>query len=187
MKFLKLASIAVGVIFSMETLANPIFSNELLTKAENGDSSAQLELADIYMHGYGIEADEVQSETWAIKSAESGNTNAMYWLGDGYATYAGFVTDMDPIDAEEHYKKAFVWFLKGSDLNHTDSIVGLANLYRNGNGITKDTAKALDLFKKAASLGSKEAMMELEFMYRSGKGVEKNLDEAKFWEDKSKM
>ena len=91
MKFFKLASIALGLIFSMETLANPTFSNELLTKAENGDSSAQLESADVYIHGYGIEEDEAQAESWAIKSAESGNIDAMYWLGDGYATYAGYL------------------------------------------------------------------------------------------------
>lgn len=28
-------------------------------------------------------------------------------------------------------------------------------------------------------------MRDLEFMYRYGIGVEQNLDEAKFWEDKS--
>ena len=66
-------------------------------------------------------------------------------------------------------------------------MVGLANLYRNGEGVTEDTAKALYLFKKAASLGSKEAMRDLEFMYRYGIGVEKNLDKAKFWEDKAQM
>lgn len=69
------------------------------------------------------------------------------------ATYAGLVEDMDPIDAEEHYKKAFVWFSKGADLNHADSMVGLAKLYRNGEGAKKDTDKALNLFNKAASLG----------------------------------
>lgn len=185
MKILKLTSIVLGLIFSMETLANPTFSNDLLAKAKNGDSSAQLELADVYIHGYGIEEDEAQAESWAIRSAESGNVNAMYWLGDGYATYAGLVEDMDPTDADEHYKKAFVWFSKGSDLNHTDSMVGLATLYRNGEGVTKDTDKALDLFKKAASLGSKEAMRDLEFMYQYGVGVEKDLDTAKFWENKA--
>ena len=173
MKNFKLTSITLGLILSMEILANPIFSNDLLTKAKNGDSSAQLELADVYLHGYGIEEDETQAESWAIKSAESGNVNAMYWLGDGYTTYAGLIEDMDSIDAEDHYKKAFTWFSKGSDLNHTDSMVGLAKLYRDGEGVTKDTDKALDLFKKAASLGNKEAMRDIEFMYQYGIGVEK--------------
>ena len=38
---------ALGVCLSMETFAEPVFSNDLLAKAENGDTSAQLELAEI--------------------------------------------------------------------------------------------------------------------------------------------
>ena len=48
MKIFKIIYISLGLILSMETLANPIFSNNLLTKAQNGDSLAQLELADVY-------------------------------------------------------------------------------------------------------------------------------------------
>lgn len=47
----------------------------------------------------------------------------MYWLSDGYVTYIGLVEDTDITDAEEHYKKAFIWFSKGADLNYTDSMV----------------------------------------------------------------
>ena len=187
MKIFKIIYISLGLILSMETLANPIFSNNLLTKAQNGDSLAQLELADVYVHGYGVDQDEAEAERWAIKSAENGNVNAMYWLGDGYATYAGLVEDTDITDAEEHYKKAFDWFSKGADLNHTDSMVGLATLYRNGEGVKKDTGKALNLFNKAASLGSKEAMNDLEFMYKYGVGVEQDLDKAKFWEGQANL
>lgn len=186
MRIFKLTSIVLGLILTMQTFANPTFSNELLTKATNGDSSAQLELADVYIHGYGVEEDEVQAESWAMKSAENGNVNAMYWLGDGYATYAGLVEDTDPIDAEDHYKKAFIWFAKGANLNHSDSMVGLARLYRNGEGVTKNIDQSLDLFQKSAAQGSKEAMREIEFMYQYGIGVEKNLDIAKRWEDKAK-
>lgn len=187
MKIFKIIYIALGLILSMETQANPIFSNDLLTKAKNGDLSAQLELADVYIHGYGVDEDEAEAERWAVKSAENGNVDAMYWLGDGYATYADLLGDMDPGDAEEHYKKAFVWFSKGADLDHTASMVGLAKLYRNGEGITKDIDKTLDLLNNAVSLGSKEAMRELEFMYQYGVGVEQNQDKAKFWEDNAQM
>lgn len=36
----------------------------------------------------------------------------MQWLGEGYATYAGLVGDMDPADADEHYKKLLSGFRK---------------------------------------------------------------------------
>lgn len=83
MKIFKIIYIALGLILSMESLANPTFSNDLLTKAKNGDSSAQLELADVYIHGYGIDQDEAEAERWAVKSAENGNVDAMHWLGNG--------------------------------------------------------------------------------------------------------
>lgn len=44
----------------METLANPIFSNNLLIKAQSGGSLAQLELADVYVHGYVVDQDEAE-------------------------------------------------------------------------------------------------------------------------------
>ncbi|MEL1765802.1 sel1 repeat family protein, partial [Acinetobacter baumannii] len=72
----------------METFAEPVFSNDLLAKAESGDTSAQLELAEIYLYGHGVDSDENQAEIWAIKSAENGNVAAMFWLADGYVTYA---------------------------------------------------------------------------------------------------
>lgn len=169
----------------METLANPIFSNELLSKAKSGDAVAQVELADVYIHGYGVDEDDTQAELWATKSAENGNAKAMYWLGNGYATYAGLVEDIDSADADEHYKKAFTWFLKGVDQNHTESMVGLANLYSRGDGINKDPQKALEIRKKAASLGNKEAMKDIAFMYEHGLGVEENKETAKLWEDKA--
>lgn len=67
MKIFKIIYISLGLILSMETLANPIFSNNLLIKAQSGGSLAQLELADVYVHGYGVDQDE--AERWAIRSA----------------------------------------------------------------------------------------------------------------------
>lgn len=82
---------ALGVFLSMETFAEPVFSNDLLRKAESGDTVAQLELAEIYLYGNGIDSDENQAELWAIKSAENGNVAAMFWLADGYVTYAKLI------------------------------------------------------------------------------------------------
>jgi TPR repeat protein len=183
----KIIFIILGLTFSMNLLANPKFSDDLLKRATSGDTSAQLELADVYVHGWGVEENETQAEFWATKSAESGNVKAMYWLGEGYATYAGLVGDTDPADADEHYKKAFKWFSKGTQLNDADCIAGLASLYGSGDGVEKDSQKALELRKKAAALGSKEAMRDIAFMYEYGLGVEKNLEIAKFWSEKGKI
>ncbi len=187
MNFIKAIIFNLGLLISMVTLAKPVYSDELLTKAQNGDTSAQLELADVYMFGYGVEEDEVQAESWAIKSAENGNVDAMYWLADGYVMYAKLVEDIDETDADDHYKKASNWYLKGVELNHADSIIGLADLYSEGKGgLIQDSQKALDLLSQAANLGNKEAMSKIAFMYEYGLGVNKNLELAKTWNEKAK-
>ncbi|KCX52413.1 sel1 repeat family protein [Acinetobacter baumannii 135867] len=171
----------------METFAEPVFSNDLLAKAENGDTSAQLELAEIYLYGHGVDSDENQAEVWALKSAENGNVAAMFWLADGYVTYARLMEDDDKNDSLEHFQKAFKWFSKGTQLNDADCMVGLANLYSSGDGVEQDTHKALELRKKAAALGNKQAMRDIAFMYEYGLGVEKNLEIAKYWSEKGKI
>ncbi|MGF2348993.1 sel1 repeat family protein, partial [Acinetobacter baumannii] len=47
----KILFITIGLMFSMSLFANPIFSDDLLKRATNGDTSAQLELADVYIYG----------------------------------------------------------------------------------------------------------------------------------------
>ncbi|MDW5382737.1 sel1 repeat family protein, partial [Acinetobacter baumannii] len=56
----KILFITIGLMFSMSLFANPIFSDDLLKRATNGDTSAQLELADVYIYGWGIEENETQ-------------------------------------------------------------------------------------------------------------------------------
>ncbi|RCI28917.1 sel1 repeat family protein, partial [Acinetobacter baumannii] len=60
----------------METFEEPVFSNYLLEKAENGYNSGQLELAEIYIYGHGVESDENHAEVLALKSGENGNVAA---------------------------------------------------------------------------------------------------------------
>lgn len=50
----KILFITIGLMFSMSLFANPIFSDDLLKRATNGDTSAQLELADVYIYMDGV-------------------------------------------------------------------------------------------------------------------------------------
>ena len=59
------------------------------------NAKAQFELAELYMQSE-HEDDIILAEEWALKAAENGHVEAMYWLGEGYTVYA---KDM----AEEYY------------------------------------------------------------------------------------
>ena len=49
--------------------------------AEQGHSSAQLNLADLYAQGQGVTRDEAKALVWLTKAANSGNAAAQYRLG----------------------------------------------------------------------------------------------------------
>ena len=54
----------------------------LLNRAAMGNSEAQFELAELYMQS-GDDNDNQLAEEWALKSAQLGHVEAMYWLGEG--------------------------------------------------------------------------------------------------------
>lgn len=59
--------------------------------------------------------------------------------------------------------------------------VGLARRYYNGDGVTKDDAKAAEWYQKAAEQGSDFAQYTLGAMYEKGEGVPKDAAKAQEW------
>jgi TPR repeat protein len=52
--------------------------------AEQGDATAQYNLALMYYHGRGVAHDRQQAETWFRKAAEQGNAEAQIWINSMY-------------------------------------------------------------------------------------------------------
>lgn len=65
------------------------------------------------------------------------------------------------------------------------SQLGLARMYYNGAGITKDDAKAAELYQKAAAQGNAMAQYNLGMMYQKGEGVTMNAAKAEEWLQKA--
>lgn len=61
----------------------------------------------------------------------------------------------------------------------------LAKLYRDGDGLPKDPAKAVQWFTKAAEAGHAKAQYQLGLCYQDGFGVTQNVQEAMKWYIKS--
>jgi len=57
----------------------------------------------------------------------------------------------------------------------------LARMYYNGDGITKDDAKAAEWYRKAADQGNDFAQYKLGAMYDQGEGVSKDAAKAAEW------
>ena len=60
---------------------------------------------------------------------------------------------------------AFPWFKKAAELGNAQAQVELAELYDAGDGVAKDTEKAIDWYEKAAAQGHDEAQLALGLHY----------------------
>lgn len=68
---------------------------EIRRRAESGNGPAQMELAERYCRGAGVQKNVFQCAEWHRKAANSGFGEAMLRLGDLYASGEGFIRDKD--------------------------------------------------------------------------------------------
>ncbi|MEM9123596.1 MAG: tetratricopeptide repeat protein [Pseudomonadota bacterium] len=95
---------------------------------------------------------------WKLE-AESGNTEAMWLIGNMY--YSGNGVKEDP-------NEAVLWYRKAADLGHTESQVTLAAMYRTGNGVSQSSEEAAVLLYAAAEAEHPIAMFDLAEMFLTG-------------------
>jgi len=185
MKILKIifTFLFVGISTMANSNTNVIYSPELHAKAQAGDAVSQLELANAYLYGNGIEEDGDIAEEWAIKAAENDNVDAMYLLGESYSTDALLRSDFDEEGSKEGFIKAAKWYQEAVKHNHAEAMLELSDLYESGDGVPKDEKQAFLLLEKAATLGVPQAMNKLRYAYEKGMGVETDLEKATYWND----
>ena len=73
------------------------------------------------------------------------------------------------------------WYEKAAAQNNSDAQSSLGTIYYNGEGVTKDYAKAMEWYRKAADQGNMYGEFNIGLLYEFGYGVTKNLDEAAKW------
>lgn len=158
----------------------------LANRALAGNAEAQFELAELYMQSE-HEDDIELAEEWALKAAENGHVEAMYWLGEGYTVYAKELREEEPDEAKSHFELAYYWLSKANILKHPAATLELAGYFRRGDVIEKDVEKSIKLIKQAAEWGDAQAMRDLACIYEHGLGVDIDEEKADFWHKKSKL
>ena len=145
-------------------------------------TDAILQVARSYDKGLGIVQDKTEAIKWYKKAADSGDTEAEWHLAVKY--------DLgDGVDADKH--KAFQLYLKvanapklfGSIVQAgvAESQRNLGYLYRDGDGIGKDTQESFKWFQKSAENGDDHSQYELGKAYQTGNGVLQDKQEAFNW------
>lgn len=156
----------------------------LMNLAITGNAKAQFELAELYMQSE-HDDDIILAEEWALKAAENGNVEAMYWLGEGYTVYAKDLAEEDPEESKAHFELGYYWLSKANMQKHPAATLELASYFRRGDVIEKDVAKSVSLVKQAAEWGEVQAMRDLAFIYENGLGIEIDEEKADYWTEKA--
>lgn len=134
--------------------------NDLIARAQQGDSAAQLSVAMIYRDGNGVDKDYPQAMHWAHLAADQGNKQAMDFLGFAYLTGRG---------AKRNPAIAFGYFQAAADTSARAAFY-LGQCYFGAQGIDQDIPKALAVWKKAAEMGEGRAAANAAMAYLSGEG-----------------
>ncbi len=101
--------------------------------AEQGDASAQFNLALMYSNGMGVLQDDAEAAKWYLRAAEQGNASAQNNLGLMYRKGNGVLQD----DAE-----AVKWFRMAAEQGDAQAQTNLGFMYHYGKGVLKDNTMA---------------------------------------------
>jgi TPR repeat protein len=180
----------------------------LRQRADQGDASAQYELARLYYQGKGLPQDYKQAADWYRKAADQGNPKGQYGIGFMYYYGKGVPQDYAAAlgwyrkAAEQGYAKAQYdigysyyegkevsldyseaarWFRKGADQGNVKAQYVLALMYQEGKGLPQDCTQALDWWRKAADQGDSISQYALGYTYYEGKEVPQDYIEAVRW------
>ncbi len=145
---------------------------------QSGDNPyAQISLGFLYYNGQGVEQDMEKGKELFQSVADTGVVEGYY----GLASAAKNEEDIET--ALGHYNKVVE---DGTEpLYIAGAMYGLGHMYRNGEGVEQDYAKAIEWYTKAADLGQTTAMNNLGHLYLDGKGVEKDGTKAVEWYTKA--
>jgi TPR repeat protein len=143
----------------------------IMKAAKKGHSKAQCDLGQLYQKGEGVKKNLWEAIKWYTFAMNNGNDDGEYYLGLMYEKGEGVPKKLSSAkdhyeraakkgndkaqyrlgylyELEENYQIAFDYYILASEKN-IDAQVGLATLYKNGQGTDKDYDKAIDLFIKA--------------------------------------
>ena len=125
-----------------------------LVKSEDPDALYVLALA--HYDGDYVEKDRSRCAELLEHASELGHVPSTHDLGCFYYYGYGFPKEFrNPLKTEE-------LLLQSAKAGYIASMIFLGEMYRDGNGVSKNITKAKELFSQGANLGSKEAKTLLE-------------------------
>ena len=148
---------------------DPAAIDALRAQAAGGDVKAQVALAVRFRDGRGVATDDAEAMMWAHRAADSGNAEAMDFVG--FAYLRGAVIQRNPAIAIAYFKAAAE--------QSAQAAFNLGQCYFGAQGTKQDIPKALEWWKKAAERGHGRAASTAAMAYLSGEGIARDPAEAR--------
>ena len=140
----------------------------LTSAANNGSIEAQNKIGVMYAKGIGTDVNTHLAIQYFTKAAKNESSMAYYNLGKVYESQNKFTT-------------ATNWYNKAIEMNNSNAMNNLADLYLQGKGLVQNTNQAELLYVQAAELGNATSMRNLGFLYFKGIEVKQDMEKAYFW------
>ncbi len=121
---------------------------QLQNSARNGNTRAQIDLANRYLRGNGVGKNEREAQRYFEMAANKGYSTAQYNLGMMYLSGQG--VPRNPQVAKD-------WFLKAADSRNRSACFQLGKMYEEGRYVGRDIEEAYICYSLAAQGRYKEA------------------------------
>ena len=151
MKKLVVLLLAWFIISTSVSAQNGTNLKRLETLAKQGDLAAQIELANAYRKGIGINQDYKTAVKWFTLAAEQGDAEAQFNLGIMHSFGLGVVPN---------YQPAVKWYTLAAEQGNALAQYNLGRLYYLGKGVPENLVYAY-MWANQASLNGFEMGSEL--------------------------
>lgn len=143
---------------------------KLIAWSEQNLPVAQRELAILYQSRPEQRADALKLFE---QSARGGDVEAAFQLGE--------MLRIGVLGVPAAPAAAAPWYAMAAQHQHAKAALALGLMFKNGNGVARDAARAAGLLTQAGELGNAHAMFLLSNIYREGDGVAQNAVKARGW------
>ncbi len=156
--------------------------DQIINKAEEGNSYFQAVLGEMYRTGEGVEQNNELALKWLEMSFEQGNALAYYNLGIMYLNGQGVSSDREK--AMEFLRHSYIGLIDMAEGSNPRAQAAIFILYYYGYGVEVDQEEGIKWLNKAAEKEFPRAMFSLARIYFHGFGVEIDYDVSRYWFEK---
>lgn len=121
--------------------------------AEQGDATAQHNIAVFYQDGLGVKIDLPQALNWYERAGKQGIAEAQFMAG---------LMHSEGLGTTQNYLQATYWYQQAAEQGHAEAQNNLAARYATGTGVKQNLETAKMWYQRAAEQGNQTSALILQ-------------------------